>query len=874
MKNTSKNPPLFLVQFFRWYCHPDMADYIEGDLMEVYNRRLKSSGKRNADWKFFIDVLFLFRPGIIKPNQPFKSLTNYSMLKNYFKIGWRNLIRNKEYSIINIGGLALSITCCILIYGLVKSHYSTDNFHDNSERIFRVVTELKSDSESYLGGVPTPLASLIRENETFEEKISRIFTANNVLIAVSNSNGLQFFRESEGVAFVEPEFFEIFNFPLVNGNIKSLEDTYNAVFLTQEMAYKFFGVENPIGKSIVLDQEWELTVAGVLKDFPKNSDFKSGIYISFKAFKSYKPWLADENFWNGISTNMQCFLLIREGYSPFDAEQSLVSYGVKYPISPDTKNTYKLQQLSDIHFNKKYGATADETSLWVLSGIGFFLLLTACLNFINLATARALRRSKEVGLRKVLGGLRSQLFWQFIYETGIIVSLSIFSSLVISSLLLPTINNWFEIQLDLSAYLNLDFLCFLLILVVSITLLAGFYPSIILGGFSPIQAIRGKSGQLKVGGFNTRRSLIVTQFVISQVLVLSLLVVMQQLKFATQSDLGFNKEATILVNFENDSLPLRNSLKEEFLRIPGVLNVSLCEGAPISNNVWRTPVNLVQNSEESDFNSIMKMVDEDYIETFDLHLIGGRNLTHSDTVREVLVNEAFLKKLGISSVEDVLGQKVSANGGNMIVPIVGVVKNFHDNSFKQEINPMVITSDARSFQNFAVRLDMKSGMQPIMDIEKVWEKNLPETYFEYSFLDDDIARFYDSENKMLKGIQLFSFIAIILGCLGLYGLVSFMVVQKTKEIGIRKVLGGTEFQILWIFGKEFVSLTVIAFALAAPLGMYLMNLWLQSFEYKIQIGLALFGITIFSSLLITILTVGYQVLRASFVNPANSLQSE
>lgn len=874
MGNTQKRPPGFLLQFFRWFCHADMVDYIEGDLWEVYDRRLKKSGKWKADWGFFKDVLLLFRPGIISPRRPFQNLTNYAMLQNYFKIGWRNLTRNKEYSLINVAGLAMSITCCLLIYALVKINFSTDNFHDSADRIYRIVTEMKSNSSHHTSGVPTPLPGLIRQNESFAQEIAQVYVAQNVLITTQESQGLQFYREEEGVVFVQPEFFSIFNFPLLSGSFNSLAETPNSVFLTKQKAQKYFGDQDPIGKSLLLDKEIELTVAGVLQDFPPNTDFESGIYLSYQSFKSYMPWLARENFWSGISGNMQCFVLLNKGYTVQQAEKSLASYADQYPISSDTQSTYSLQALSDIHFNPVYSGPASKTSLWVLIAIGFFLLFTACLNFVNLATARALRRSREVGLRKVMGGVRSQLFWQFIAETGIIVTLSILFSLVISYSLIPLVNQSFGSNLDGIVFYDFQFLGFLGVLDLGITLMAGFYPAFIMGGFSPIQALKGKSNDLKVGGFTLRRSLVIAQFVISQVLVLALVVIMNQLKFATQSDLGFDKEAVVMVSIENDSLAIKQTLKNEFLRIPGVVNVSLCENAPFSGSGWRTTIGLGQGAEESDLLTIVKMTDENYLETFGLKLLEGRNLNHSDTVKELLVNETLLKNLGIASSQEAIGRVITANGGNMEGPIVGVIKDFHDNTFHEEISPMLLTTDARSFGNFAIKLNVGAGVEPLQKIEQVWKAHLPDQYFEYSFLDDSIARFYESETRMLKGIQLFSLIAIVIGCLGLYGLVSFMIVQRTKEIGIRKVLGGGVWHILWIFAKEFGGLILVAFVVAAPMGWFLMKNWLQDFKFQVDLDGWLFVVTLSTSVAITVISIGYHVLKAAFLNPANTLQSE
>lgn len=873
MKKIENSPSKFFLGFFRWFCHPRMLDYIEGDLMEVYHRRCKEIGNRKADWKFIIDVLLLFRPGIIKPIKPIQNLNHSGMFRSYFKISWRTLIRNKEYSLINISGLTLSITCCILIFAVVKHHLSYDNFHQNPEQIYRIVTDMQSETASFSSGVPTPLGGILRNNQTVSNKISRIFTEPNVLISVTKGNETQRYKESDGISFVEPEFFDIFNFPLLKGTLPNSSSTQNTAIVTETIAKKYFGDSDPIGESFQVNNELLITIVGIVKDLPTTTDFKSEIFVSYATFNLYMPWLASENFWRGISGNLQCYLVLDSPASIPEVEKVLSYYAKEYPLSSKTESTYRLQPLSDIHFNARYGGVMDKSNLWIISGIGLFLLLTACVNFINMATAKSLNRSKEVGVRKVIGGYKGQLFWQFIFETGIIATLSILIALVLAYVALPSVNNLFSIQISFDLFSDLSLVLFIVILDVSITLLAGCYPAFILGSFQPIAALNGRLSFHQIGGFNTRRTLIISQFVISQIMIISLLVVMNQMRFVKQSDLGFEKEAIVMVKMGSDSIRLKNSLKNEFMRIAGVEKVSLCNTAPASREMWHTDVKLDQKIENFDFLVSMKLVDDEYVSVFDLKVLEGRNLIPSDTVREVLVNEALLQKLGIESPEVALGRTITVNG-NMTGPIVGVVKNFHDQSFHEEISPTVFTSGLRYYSSFAIKLNSNVGLESLAQIEDVWKDNYPDQIFEYEFLDDTIAQFYESELTILQGIQVFSFIAIFIGCLGLYGLVSFMVAQKTKEVGIRKVMGGSLSHILWIFGQEFVSLILIAFLIAAPVGWWFMNNWLKDFEFKIDLDIWTFAIAMTCSLLIATLTVGYQVIRAAIMNPAVSLKTE
>lgn len=868
------SPPRIFWVFFRWFCHRRMLDYIEGDLMEVYERNLNDAGKWAADRKFVWDVILLFRPGIIRPFIFSNPLSSQHMYQSYFKICWRTLLRNRQYSLLNVLGLALSLTICILIFGIVQMHLSVDDFHPMHDRTYRIVTELRSNTISPTSGVPTPLPGLILENESFAEKVVRHYQSQEVYVLVDDYNGQNQYKETNGVVFTEPVFFEVFDFPLKSGDLASALSYPNSAALTEELARKYFGDDDPIGKSFSLNGENEYIVRAVLESFPSNTDFKSGIYLSYSSFKSYMPWLADEGFWSGVSSGLQCYVVLSSPLKESEAVKALAAYSEKYPIGPGTTAHYSLQPLTDIHFNSTYGATMDKKNLWILAAIGFFLLVTACLNFVNMATAKALQRSREVGVRKTMGGLRGQLFWQFIMETGLITLISIAVSLIAAFLLIPQVNTWFGINLDGAFLISRHFLVFVILICIAVTVLGGFYPAIVMGRFSPITALKGKPNIQQLGGFNTRRSLLVGQFVIAQVMIIAAIVIMGQMKYVMDSDLGFEKDAIVIVNMGSDSLELKKTLKNEILRIPGVERVSLCNDAPASAGGWRTGITIGGSQQELDFLTTMKMVDEDYLQTFDLKLISGRNLSQSDTVREVLVNETLLHRLGIPSADEALGTLLTANGGNMRGTIVGVVADFHETSFHQQISPILLTSSLDHYEAYAIQLNSPSIYGSIEEIEALWKEHYPSKPFELEYLDDRIKRFYNSESTMLLAVQLFSAVAILIGCLGLYGLVSFMVVQKTKEVGIRKVLGSSSTQIAWLFGKEFSRLLLIAFVVAAPFGWYLMREWLQNFEFKIQQSWDTYALTICFSFLIAAFTVGFQVYRTSRSNPTQNLLAE
>lgn len=873
--NFKPTPPGFFLRFFRWYCQPDMLDYIEGDLMEVYRRRLKESGKRKADLHFIKDVIFLFRPGIIRTSSQHQNINNYGMIKSYFKIGWRNLIRNKSYAVINIGGLAVSMTCGILIFALVMHHLNFDNFHANSERLYRIVTEKHRDVIAYDDAVPSPLGEHFRNDHTYAEKIARVFTVNDALITFPKEGTTAKYREEEGLAFAEPEFLQIFNFPLLRGNKDKVLAEPNTMIISERMARKYFGDNNPIGETITLDNRTTFTINGILKDFPVNTDIRCEMFASYSSLGNYDRWMAHETAgWGGVRSGMQCYTLLHPGVNPKEVEDALQLYVKKFRAESRNVHHYKLQPLTDVHFNGNYGATMEKSKLWTIAIIGMFLLATACFNFINMATAQTLRRSKEVGVRKVLGGFRPQLFWQFMAETALIATLGIVVALGLAVAVAPVANEFLNIDIPSSFITNPQTLLFSLAMVIVITLFAGFYPASSLARFQPVSALKGKLSLHKIGGFHTRRVLIAGQFAISQLLIIGMIVIMDQMRYAQQADLGFRKEGIVMINMGTDSTGTRASvLKKEISRLPGVESVSLCYAAPASDNNWGNAISF-ESSEEVNFRTSMKLADEDYIATFDLELVAGRNISPSDTVREIIVNESMIRKLGLKSPEDILGRIMTADGGDMVAPVVGVLKDFHDRSFHEDISPILLTTLSDDYSSYAVKINLANAQEVMASIEKTWLAQHPDQLFEYEFLDDQIQQFYENDQTILRSIQVFSLLAIFIGSLGLYGLISFMAAQKTKEVGIRKVLGGSVMHIATLFGREFVQLIVVAALIAGPLGWWLMQQWLEDFKFQVPITALTFILATGFTLVIALLTVGYQVFKSATANPVSNLRSE
>jgi putative ABC transport system permease protein len=792
------------------------------------------------------------------------------MIRNFIKIARRNLQRNKAYASISVVGLALGISCGILIFTLINYHLSFDNFHNNSNRVYRFYTEWHDDGVGQSPGVPQPLGKAFRTESALGERTARTISFHNNLITITNGNQIKKFNEEDGVAFTEPGYFKILNFPLVKGNTKTALEHPNEAIITQKVAYKYFGSDSPIGKIIHLDNKVSFTVTGILKDFPANTDRKQQVYVSYGNMDEYTDKRRELN-WGGVFSGCEVFTLLKPGVTVAYANNALKQMVKKHYTGRDLKIwQFKLQPLADIHFNPNLGGYADKKYLWALFFIGLFLIVTACVNFINLATAQALNRAKEIGIRKVLGSLPYQLFWQFIAETTIIALIATALAIVISVTALPAVNNLFQSQIQFNwTYLSL----FILLITLAVIFLSGSYPGLVLARFQPILALKSKLSQKHIGGFSLRRILVVTQFSISQVLIIGTIIIVSQLHYSQTADLGFNKDNVVLLPVPQSDKVQLSTMRNRMYEVKGVEKVSYCFMPPASQSNNNTGVNYDNRAEDEHWSINSKTADENYISAFGITLIAGRNLLPADTTKEFLVNETFVKKLNLRP-RDVLGKMLKVNGRYTKGTIVGVIKDFYNLSFHTEITPVCIMPDYKNYSTCAVRIGANNTKSALLALEKIWNNTYPKELYSYQFLNDSVAKFYDFDSILLKLIEAFAGIAILISCLGLYGLVSFMAVRKTKEIGVRKVLGAEITHVLWLFGKEFTLLLIIAFVIAAPLGWWAMTHYLQDFKYKISIGPGIFIASILSTFIIAAITVSYRSIMAALANPVKSLRSE
>jgi putative ABC transport system permease protein len=796
------------------------------------------------------------------------------MLNSFFKIAWRNVWKNKAYAGVNILGLSLGIACSILIFALVNYHLSFDNFHRDKGRIYRIVTEFHDEIADFSQGVPTPLGKAFRTDYGFAEKVARVIDYRDGLISFKSDNQIKKFIEEQGIAYTEPEFFDIFNFPLLQGDPATVLRRPNQALLTEKIARKYFGdATTAMGKVIRINNKSDFIISGVLKDIPNNTDRKQEIYLSYDNLKDQNSRLAGDSSWGSIYSSSMCFIRLRPGISPTRVNQGLAQMGLKYQKGRDAKTTiFRLQPLADIHFNEDFDGYADKKYMWALLFIGLFIIGTACVNFINLATAQALNRSTEVGIRKVLGGLSSQLFWQFITETSLIALIAVVLGYGLALLALPQLNTIFKSEISFHLFSDPIEIIFLSILLLLVIFLSGSYPGLVLSRFQPVVALKSKLSQKQVGGFSLRRILVITQFTISQMLIIGTIVIASQLHYAQNIDLGFNKKAIVMLPLPVRDAAKLNTLSARIGEISGIEDISFCSAAPASESNNSTNVHFDGRQEDEHWEVNTKRADDQYLHTFGLTMVAGRNFFRADTAREFLINETMVKKLNLHSPEEAIGKQIKIN--RISGPVVGVVRDFHNYSLHADIAPIAIFPDAINYSTCAVKIDPAHLRTNMSALEHIWNETFPDYLYSYAFLDDDIARFYALDTSLLQLIEGFAAIAVFIGCLGLYGLTSFMAVRKTKEIGVRKVLGANVPDILWLFGKEFVRLVLISFLVAAPTAWWIMHAYLQDFKYRIPIGPEIFGLAIAATLVIVVLTVSYQALRSALANPVKSLRTE
>ncbi len=786
------------------------------------------------------------------------------MFKNSILITLRNIKRHKGHSFINILGLSIGLACCILIFLWVHHELSFDRFHANAHRIFRVVEMQEQSGEPFPVAV-TPAALGPGMLQDFPEVINftRFQTYGFGYINIGED------KFKANITLADPNFFEMFTFPIIAGDKETMFDELLNVVISEEMAHKFFGDENPIGKTLQVNTSTILNVTGVFHNVADNSHLKFDYVVAFEVLKNFGGNLES---WGSNSYYTYIQLEENVDWIEFDEkiEGYLAAHDVGYPVK------LNLQPLTDIHLHSHYvadiGGHGDILYVRLFSLIALFVLVIACINFMNLATARAENRAREVGIKKVVGSQKNTLVRQFLGEAIILSLISLFFSIVIVELLLPLFNN--IAGKELSFFSGQDPLIYVFLFAVTLFtgIFAGSYPAFVLSSFKPINVLKGI---LKAGkkGVLFRRILVILQFVITIILIIGTIIVFKQVQFVHNKELGYTKEQVLNFSFRDQTSENYTTLKHELLKLPQVINVSRGSAYPYSivnsgyGYDWRTK----QDDERVLVHQLR--VDYDFFKTLDIELAEGRAFSPDMPTDSsaIIVNETAVALMGF---DDPLSEQVTDHyQNNKPYNIIGVVKDFHFKKLQTEIEPLFISLSSQAYVSF-VRLSTEDIDGTLAQIKNIWNDINPDTPLEYSFMDETYGNLYRAEKRMLTIFNYFTIMAILISCLGLFGLISYMTARRTREIGIRKVMGASVKNIVLLLTEESVKWVLIANVLAWPIAYLAMSRWLNTFVYKIPFHITYFIFAGILSLLIAIITISFQTLRAALRNPSESMRYE
>jgi len=889
MNKTFQTPPRLFLRFFRWYCDPRMHGYIEGDLLEEYEKRLKKSGKRNADLHFIKDVLLLFRPGIIRPNRN-SNINNIDMFKNYLTISWRNLLKQKTYSSIKIVGFAIGIAACLLIALFIKEELSYDLQYADHEQLYRVIGSLTVDGEVKKGvAFPAPMANALKDDfpevqESGRYNNSELFGAggNEVRAGDALENAYD-----DGFVYIDQSLISMLQLNFIYGNPKEALMKPNSVVITKRKADKYFPNENPVGKTLVVNDKTDkpYVVGGVIDDFKTTSHLQFDFLLGMAGVEF---WPGEQTSWG--ASNYMTYVKVPKGTDIPALEDKLTkgllnNYFIPEMIQSgmpvaeskkflaEKKPRLILQPFADIHLHSgdidDRLVHGDVRTVRMFGAIAIFILLIAVVNFVNLSTAKSANRAKEVGLRKVVGSFRSSIINQFLSESVLYSVISFVIAIGITSAMLP----WFRALVGHSIEVpwnNWFIMPSLLAFAIAVGIIAGIYPSFYLSSFRPIQVLKGNVTR-GTKASSLRSALVIFQFATSIILIIGTTVIYRQMNFILNTKLGFDKERVLLIHGTNTLGSRVVTLAEELRNLPDVVEVTTGDYLPVrgtkrnGNGFWNEGKRNIDPSVSAQF----WRVDQTYLNTLGIKLAEGRNFDSSraSDSSAIIINRKMEQELG----GNLLGKRITNYAG--LWTVIGIVEDFHFESLRENITPLALV---QGFEASTLAVKLKSGdmNQTIKSLSGTWAKFAPHQPIRYSFLDDVYASMYDDVQRTGKILTCFTVLAIFVACLGLFALSAFMVEQRSKEISVRLVLGASANSVFQLLTWNFIRLVLIAFAVAAPVGWYLMNKWLEDYTYRTTIGMDVFLITGTGAILIALATISYQSLRASTVKPIVNLKGE
>ena len=792
------------------------------------------------------------------------------MLKNYFKIALRNLYRHKGFTLLNISGLAIGMTAGFLVLLYVNFELSYDRMHSKSDSIYRIVADIDTPSEKIEANMAAwPVGPNLKKEFPEILKSTRVLNG-DLTFVIENVNFVE-----DNVIAVDSAFFEIFDFELIKGDKSQLLKHPNSLVISETIAAKYFKTENPIGQNLVVDGfDNPAIVTGVMKDIPENSHIQADILISMITYTA-PPSERDEQ-WGNYGPSI--YILTTNGVDPKNLEAKFPAF-LEERTGDDMREskmfvTLFLEPFKDVYLKSERGGsiTGSLNNVYVFSIIGLFILLIASINFINLATARSVERAKEVGIRKVIGAAKNQLALQFIGESIILCTIAFFVAVGLTALGLPYFNELAGKTVSTGIFVEPINILYLFILAMTIGTIAGIYPAIILSSFKPVSVLKGRFST-GTKGILLRKSLVVVQFTISITLIIGTIVIYNQMQFMQNQDLGFNKEQTLVIPSEigNSQDALINSIS----KIPGVKGTALTSSVPGSGNPAAYSEIENQQGDLQVANLDLYFVNEDYIKQLGMEIVAGRDFSRdfaSDSSQAMIINEKAVTLLGYANAEDAIGANYQQWGSNG--EVIGVVKDFNFRSLQQEISPITMRLDPTSTYIITVKIEGNNTAQTLASIEETWQSMIPAAPFEYYFLDELFDNQYQAEEQFKDLFMSFALLAIFISCLGLLGLAAYSTIQRKREIGIRKIIGASVSSIINLLSKEFVKLVAIAFIISAPLAWYFMHNWLEDFAYKIDIKWWMFVVAGLGSMIIALVTVSFQAIKAATSNPVKSISIE
>ena len=808
------------------------------------------------------------------------------MFKNYFKVSFRNFARNKVYSSINLSGLIVGISACLLITLHVLEELSYDNFHPGAERTYRVVMDMYG--KNGLNTRSAPVYAAVGPNMLKDlpevEAMARILPFGDGVYSVRQEDGSLVRFNEEKAVLADSSFFQVFGFKLIDGDPNQVLSEKNQIAISRSTAQRYFGSENAVGNTIIWRGRSEAVVTGVFEDFPENSHMQFDMITSTRSWDGYDEWI---NNWGWY--DFYTFIRLTENTDRAAFEQKLDGYLHEKKAEAFARgNSYQklwMQPIQDIHLHSSglswdMGQNGGAENIYFLSAIAVLILIIAWVNFINLATARAIKRAKEVGVRKVVGAMKGQLIAQFMIEAFIYNVLAVLVAIVVVLIAVPFINQALSISLETQLLLSWQVSLSLLALTLLGTFISGLYPAFVLTSFKAVQVVKGNVGQ-KHRKFSFRQGMVVFQFVASITLILGTFLVIKQLNYMRSQDLGFSTEQMLVLKSatssrgEGDLEERLKVFKNKVSQLPGVASYSVTNNVPGVENFGISGFTSKHYPDE--WRDVYRVnTDEFFFPQFEVELLAGRNFKRellTDTL-SVVLNEVAVKHMGFDSAEEAVGEKLNPNAERWRWNIIGVVANYHQASLKEEMDPIAYFYRPNRGNFYAIKLSTSDFRQAVGDVEAVWDEVFPDNPFDFFFMDEFFNRQYQSDMQFNAVFIGFAGFAIFVACLGLFGLVSFSAEQNRKQIGIRKVLGASVFKVVVLLAKDYTRLIIVALIIAFPLGYYLMKSWLQGFAYQTTISAEIFVFGAVLIFVIAILTVSFKSIGAATTNPVNALRDE